>query len=285
MSELATSRHKIESGKKIASVIRTMKVMASINVREYETAHIAALHYYVTVKRGLLACLNRIPKDTRQQQKPIHTLAIVFGSEQGLVGQFNSDIATFVLPLVPNKTIIAVGERVGIECNERNMSVEKVFSMPNKSSSLTALVRDLLEYIERRVAQDKELEVVLFHNHSSPKTLYEPIQTKLIPLDIAWHEELSKTPWPTNQVPEIIEHSDEMIPSLLKEYLFITLARACSESLVAENKSRLVTMRRAEKKINECISDLEHTFNLLRQNAIDEELFDVISGFLSSKDS
>ena len=38
-------------------------------------------------------------------------------------------------------------------------------------------------------------------------------------------------------------------------------------------------MQRADKNIDELLDDLNGTFHRVRQSAIDEELFDVISGF------
>jgi F-type H+-transporting ATPase subunit gamma len=57
------------------------------------------------------------------------------------------------------------------------------------------------------------------------------------------------------------------------------LYRACAESLASENASRLAAMQRTDKNIDELLDDLNRTFHRLRQNGIDEELFDVISGF------
>jgi len=53
----------------------------------------------------------------------------------------------------------------------------------------------------------------------------------------------------------------------------------CAESLASENASRLAAMQRADKNINELLDDLNGTFHRVRQGGIDEELFDVISGF------
>ena len=74
--------------------------------------------------------------------------------------------------------------------------------------------------------------------------------------------------------------------ALIREYLFISLFRACAESLASENASRLAAMQRADKNIDELLEDLNRTFHRQRQNGIDEELFDVISGFeaLSAKE-
>ena len=73
--------------------------------------------------------------------------------------------------------------------------------------------------------------------------------------------------------------------ALIREYLFVSLFRACAESLASENASRLAAMQRADKNIDELLEDLNSTFHRLRQNGIDEELFDVVSGFeaLTSK--
>jgi F-type H+-transporting ATPase subunit gamma len=52
-----------------------------------------------------------------------------------------------------------------------------------------------------------------------------------------------------------------------------------AESLTSVNASRLVAMQRAEKNIEDLLEDLTRHFHQLRQRGIDEELFDVISGF------
>jgi F-type H+-transporting ATPase subunit gamma len=67
--------------------------------------------------------------------------------------------------------------------------------------------------------------------------------------------------------------------ALIHEYLFISLFRACAESLASENASRLAAMERADQNIDELLETLHATFQRLRQASIDEELFDVISGF------
>jgi F-type H+-transporting ATPase subunit gamma len=62
------------------------------------------------------------------------------------------------------------------------------------------------------------------------------------------------------------------------------LFKACAESLASENSSRLAAMQRAEKNIEEMLDALNHKFHSLRQSTIDEELFDVVSGFEALND-
>ena len=92
--------------------------------------------------------------------------------------------------------------------------------------------------------------------------------------------------WPTGNLPEVIGSGTSTMRLLIREYLFVSLFRACAESLASENASRLAAMQRADKNIGELMEDLTGTFHRLRQSGIDEELFDVISGFeaLSSEE-
>ena len=90
---------------------------------------------------------------------------------------------------------------------------------------------------------------------------------------------LAKVRWPTGNLPEVMGGGTATLRALIREYLFISLFRACAESLASENASRLAAMERADKNINELLEDLNRTFHRLRQSGIDEELFDVVSGF------
>jgi F-type H+-transporting ATPase subunit gamma len=119
----------------------------------------------------------------------------------------------------------------------------------------------------------------VFHNRPQSGALYEPVSQRFLPLDAQWEQGLAKVPWPTGSLPEIMCSGSATLRALIREYLFISLFKACAESLSSENASRLAAMQRAEKNIDELLEDLNQTFHRLRQGGIDEELFDVISGF------
>ena len=102
---------------------------------------------------------------------------------------------------------------------------------------------------------------------------------RLLPLDEAWRRHLAELPWPTKSLPEVIGGGTETLRAFIRGYFFVSIFRACAESLAAENASRLSAMQRADKNIDELLEDLNRTFHRLRQNGIDEELFDVVSGF------
>ena len=122
-------------------------------------------------------------------------------------------------------------------------------------------------------------ELYVFHNRPQSGALYEPVSQRLLPLDAQWQQGLAEVPWPTKNLPEVMGGGTATLRALIREYLFISLFRACAESLASENASRLAAMQRADKNIDELLENLHGTFHRLRQSGIDEELFDVISGF------
>jgi F-type H+-transporting ATPase subunit gamma len=62
-------------------------------------------------------------------------------------------------------------------------------------------------------------------------------------------------------------------------FIRVWLMRACAESLASENASRLAAMGRVDKNIDELLENFHSAFHCLRQSGIDEELFDVLSGY------
>jgi F-type H+-transporting ATPase subunit gamma len=98
-------------------------------------------------------------------------------------------------------------------------------------------------------------------------------------LDESWRRDLAGLAWPTGNLPEVMGVGATTLRGLIREYLFVSLFRACAESLASENASRLAAMQRADKNIDELLETFKGAFHRLRQSGIDEELFDVISGF------
>jgi F-type H+-transporting ATPase subunit gamma len=123
------------------------------------------------------------------------------------------------------------------------------------------------------------VELHLFYNRPTSGAVYAPVNQRLLPLDENWRRNLADLPWPTGNLPEVVGAGSETLRALIREYLFVSLFRACAESLASENASRLAAMQRADKNIDELLEDLNGRFHRLRQSSIDEELFDVISGF------
>ncbi len=117
-------------------------------------------------------------------------------------------------------------------------------------------------------AGTRTAELHLFYNRHKSRATYEPVSQRLLPLDETWQRDLVKLPWPTkNVLPEVFGDSTETLRALISEYLFVSLFRACAESLASENASRLAAMQRADKNIDELLDDLRGSFYRVRQAA------------------
>ncbi len=288
MSDSAASlRRKIASAGDLESVVRTMKAMAASSIGQYENAVCALDDYYRTVQLSLAASFQHDGSAGASmgvaQQEAGATGAVVFGSDQGLVGQFNEDMVAFLVQTLENlpgeKTVWMVGERVQWRLADADLRVRGAFPLPNSISAITPLVGQILVEMEAQRETGAVTQVFLFHNRPKTGSVYTPVCQRLLPLDSLWRRELAAIRWPTNNLPEVMNGAEQTLPALVREYLFVSLFRACAESLASENASRLAAMQRAEKKIDELLEELNRTFHRLRQSEIDEELFDVVSGF------
>jgi F-type H+-transporting ATPase subunit gamma len=284
---VASLRHKIASAEELESVVRTMKAMAASSIGQYENAVRSLDDYYRTVQLGLAACFqqDRSPglMTLGNQQDGVASGVVVFGSDQGLVGQFNEVMVDYVVnslaKLPGEKVVWSVGERIQSRLVQSMLKPGKDFALPNSINAITALVGQVLIEIEARREQGTINTVFLFHNRPRTGSIYSPVSQKLLPLDESWRSNLTDIRWPTQSLPEVIHDRERTMRALVREYLFVSLFRACAESLASENASRLAAMQRAEKNIDELQEELNRSFHRLRQSSIDEELFDVMSGF------
>ena len=291
----ASLRRKIGGAEDLQSVVRTMKAVAASSIGQYERSVAALADYYRAVELGLGVCFRESGPAPLMAERKGHTVAdaigaIVFGSDQGLVGQFNDVVADYAiktLAAMPGKPQVwAVGERVHARLADAGLSLMGLFTVPNSVKAITPLVGQIQIESEAHRAKGEYACVYVFHNRPMSAALYEPVSQRLLPLDASWQQSLAKVPWPAGNLPQIMGTAHTTLRALIREYLFISLFRACAESLASENASRLAAMQRADKNIDELLEDLNRTFHRTRQDGIDEELFDVVSGFeaLSTKE-
>ncbi len=294
MDTLESLRRKLGGAGNIKSVVRTMKAMAASNIGQYEMAVSSLGDYYRTVVLGIVAYFfdEKIIKLKEKKESQVsgekQICAIVFGSDQGLVGQFNDLLTDFVfqfLSILPgDKEVWAVGERVQLLLSDTGFTTTKLFSVPNSVNTITPLVGRILINSEEFLEKGDRNEVYIFHNQPKQGGGYMSVVQRLLPLDEQWRDTFSEQVWPTRNLPQVMGGTKPTLQALIREYLFVTLFRACAESLASENASRLAAMQRAEKNIDELLDELRHKFHSLRQSLIDEELFDVVSGFEALKE-
>ncbi len=288
----ASLRRKIHSAGDLQSVVRTMKAQAASSIGQYEQSVAALGGYYRAVQLGLGVCFrsNGATSSASGDAKRAEAeaiLAVVFGSDQGLVGQFNEVVSDHTFQVLGTFTgraqVWAVGERVHARLMEAGLPLAGLFRVPTSARAITGLVGEILLECEAQRSRGEPIELHLFYNRSITGTGYEPIHQRLLPLDEAWQRRMAELPWPAGNQPEIMGSGIVTLRALIREYLFVSLFRACAESIASENASRLAAMQRADQNIDESLEELNRTFHRLRKSRIDEELFDVVSGFEALK--
>ncbi len=279
-------RRKIEGAVDLQSVVRTMKALAAANIAQYEQATHALADYLEVVELGLSASFRQqqpLAEAPRNRAHPDDTLlnVVVFGSDQGLVGRFNELVAECALQDLAGRhgkvQVWAVGERVRARLAETSVPLAGVFNVPGSVSAIAPLVGRIL--VKCEAATGRHGEAAAVPQPPGAGASFEPVSQQLLPLDEKWRSRLLALTWPTRFLPQVLEERTMTLRALLREYLFISLFRACAESLASENASRLAAMQRADQNIDEMLEQLHGTLQRVRQGSIDEELFDVVSGF------
>lgn len=293
MDTLENLRTKTAGAKDLKSVVSAMKAMAASNIVQYETAVGSLADYFHTIALGIIAYFKAekieaiIEKKVAKNKMEEVICAIVFGSDQGLVAQFNDSMASFVsssLKALPGKKEIwAVGERVQLLLSDEGFNTSKLYPVPNDINAVTPLVTELLSKSQEHQQKEAITSFYIFHNQPNQGSGYTPVMQRFLPLDEKWKNSLQQIQWPTKLPPQIAGGVKSTLVGLINGYLFASLFKASVESLASENASRLEAMQRAEKNITDLLEDLGKKYHRLRQSSIDEELFDVVAGFEALK--
>ena len=293
-------RRQIGSARDLKAVVSTMKASAASAIGQYERSVAALADYARTVELGLSVCLRSVNargSATHAAPRPADDSAVdalVFGSDQGLVGRFNEVVVEHAMAHLaslpaskqtkaqPTVRLWAVGERVQARLIDAGHPPVGSFPVPGSVQLITRLVAQILLEVQapdRDTASDPPSGTLMLFYNRPAAVGYEPVSQRLLPLDGSWMRGLVQQPWPTAQLSQVLGTEEQALRAFVREHLFVSLFRACAESLASENASRLSAMQRADRNIGELLTELGAEFHRLRQSGIDEELFEVIAGF------
>jgi F-type H+-transporting ATPase subunit gamma len=289
MQTIKELRRKIKGAQDLQSVVKTMKVLATISIQQYEKAVESLNEYYRTIELGLQVAMMSSEENiaVAEPSSSDRLGAIIVGSEQGMSGQFNSEIVVFAAEKIKeldisreNRIIMTLGERVTDRLEDEGISVEEPMPFfPGSLFGITNILNEVLVGIEEwRFNKDIE-KIILFYNKLISKVSYEPNMIQLLPVDRNWLRGLRSKKWSSRALPTFTMDWDQLFSSLIREYLFVSLYQAFVESLASENASRLAAMQSAEKNIEERLEELNSQYHVKRQSAITEELLDIVAGF------
>ncbi len=288
METMESLKRSLHTAEDLHSLVRTMKALAAVNIRQLEHAVESLVDYRRTIDLGLRVVLGRQEgRQVTSRTAPKRNLGlVVIGSDQGMCGQLNDRIVSSALAfingsgdLMSDVVTLAVGSRAASRLDQAEFASSATLAVASSPNGITPLVHDILLHIDRWHTERRIDRIVVFYCEHAARGAYSPLRLDLLPIDRSWLDQLRSEPWPSPVLPTFTMDMDVLFSALIRQYLFVCLYGACAESQVSENASRLAAMRGAERNIGERISELKRQFHQTRQMAITEELLDIASGF------
>ena len=140
-------------------------------------------------------------------------------------------------------------------------------------------MRQLLLNIDRWRQAHAVGQVYLFYNRHRSETGYQASDARLLPVDLARLRQLRQRQWPSRTLPTYHMARQPLLARLLRQYFYVSLFRACAESLASEHASRLAAMQSAERNLDQHLETVSGEYQRRRQDAITAELLDIVGGF------
>ncbi|MEO0924599.1 MAG: F0F1 ATP synthase subunit gamma [Cyanobacteria bacterium J06643_13] len=288
MTTIEELKQKITTANDLKSVVKTMKALAAVSIHQYENAVESLSEYDRTLELGWQILLQKHPErlleeSTRQTQK---VGLVIFGSDWGMCGQFNEKIADRTQKyldypdiLSDASPILCIGSKISDRLEAMGYDCEAKSNLPSSVTGITTMVQEIVLNLEAWREQNRVERIIVIHNRITSGTTYRPTRLQIFPLNYKWLRELQQKKWSSKCIPRFTMKADKLATALFRQYFFVSLYRACAESLKSENTSRLAAMQTAEKNISERLGELNMQFNQQRQTTITEELLDIVAGF------
>jgi F-type H+-transporting ATPase subunit gamma len=285
---LDSLKRRINSAEDLQSIVRTMKALAAVSIRQYEKAVESLVEYNRTTELSLHVVLTDRGQELLEEEiKPGGRVgAIVFGSDQGMCGQFNDVIADYALSNLIEMDIaekdwmlMSVGVRVDGRLQDAGYPIHKHLSLPGSVNGISHKVQSMVMTLDAWRLSRGVNTVYLFYNRSISGAAYRPTTVRLLPIDVERLKSMETKDWPSHILPIFTMDRQQLLRALIRQHLFVLLFRAFAESLASENAARLTAMQSAEKNIEDRLLLLNQEYHGLRQNSITSELLDIVSGF------
>jgi len=287
METLEALARRMATAEDVRDLVRTMKSVAAVSIRQYERTAEALDAYDRPIELGLRAVLREEPLRHLEDRSraPLRTAAVVLGSDQGLCGAFNEqvvrrlqeDLAAGVL-VRGRFQLLAVGARAAGRLEEIGLAADHTVGMVASAQQLPGLTEDLVLVLDGWQGHGEVLEVVVYGSRPSSAGPAAAHRQRLLPLAEERRRQLAEEPWPTRMLPRRTVDRSLLLGELVRQELFVSLTRLLAWSAASEHASRLAAMQAAEHNIDERLDGLRRAYHGRRQTAITTEMLDIVAG-------
>ena len=279
---------RIKTTTDLREIVSTMKILSSVSIAPYETALESLTEYSQTIRDAFWGfMLNSdfsVPKDKKIDSP--HYLAVLIGTDNGLVGKFNRDVLMFAQNYfteqqidLNNVTYLCVGKRLGaITQTTVGPKLYGTYAVSNSLKEIGSIASTLLFKIHEVISKTQTTKVLVFHNQKTTAQPQMPKVSQLMPLPYDELIQLKKDKWTGKSLPMVPDDTQSMLSGLMHEYLTVILTGGITASLAAEHYTRMINMQQAEKNIDKSLEEMNLAYQQARQTQITDELIDIVSG-------
>ena len=226
MQTTESLKRRIKSAGDLLSVVKTMKALAAVSIRQYQRAVESLTDYTRTVEMGLQIVLKERMEPVPQTKVPTvkHLGAIVFGSDQGLCGQLNDQLSVFALDHMRDmgikkdkRMILSVGARVADYLEDAGQTVTEVLTTPSSTTGITPLVQEIIMIIDEWHFLHQVDHFMLYYNKYLSGATYHAHMVQLLPVNRECLREIAKKKWDSRSLPVFTMDGDLILSSLIRE--------------------------------------------------------------------
>ncbi|MCE8587625.1 F0F1 ATP synthase subunit gamma [Bacteroides fragilis] len=287
LKEVKTRINSVQSTRKITSA---MKMVASAKLHKAQGAIENMLPYQRKLNKILTNFLSAdLPVESPFcAERPVKRIAIVaFSSNSSLCGAFNANVLKMFLQTVgeyrelgqDNILIYPVGKKIEEAVKKLGFfpqgSYQRLADKPSYDEA-AALARLLMElFLEKNIDR-----VELIYHHFKSMGIQELLRERYLPIDLsAVQNEDGKTGMVNDYIiePSAAQLIADLIPQVLSQKIFT----AALDSNASEHAARTLAMQIATDNANELIQELTKQYNKTRQQAITNELLDIVGGSMA----
>ena len=295
MSSLKEVKNRISSVKSTRQITSAMKMVASAKLHKAQGRIENMLPYQRKLNEILTNFLRTDAsfESPYTEKRPVKRVAVVaFSSNSSLCGAFNSNVAKMLERTLEdyqslgkeNILIYPVGRKVEEVVKKMGYVPQGSYQvMADKPSYVEAyeLAEKLMhEFVEKQIDH-----VELIYHHFKSMGSQVLLRENYLPIDLTQVAQEAAEDVPEDArsfnndyivEPSVGELIAELLPKVLSQKIFTVLL----DSNTSEHAARMLAMQTATDNANELIQDLTKQYNKSRQQAITNELLDIIGGSL-----
>ena len=278
MSSLKEIKNRIVSIQSTQKITSAMKQIASAKLHQAQshTGHTMAYAQQLSELLRALIAATANSASPLTEERPVKCVAIVAcASDTGLCGSFNANVWKRVAARIEayqqqgiEVRLFPIGRKLVNELQKAGYATESA------TISTAPTYEEAASFAEQLIAhflQGKVDRVELLYHHFKNSASQPLMEQTFLPLTLPPAAET------TGQT--LLEPSaEELLTLLLPQWLKFSLYAALLDASTAEHAARMIAMQIASDNANELLQTLTHQYNKSRQQAITNELLDIVQG-------